>query len=377
MIFKIAAVQGRRPYKSKTQKRAGIIVMPETIIESCNVKRLDILNEKGEADESLLPPLSDEQIKRLYEILVKVRTFDHRALNLQREGRIGTYASVFGQEASQVGTAFALEQSDWVFPSFRENGVLIARGYEMYMVLQYWGGDERGIQVPDGLNIFTISIPVGTHLPHAVGAAMAAKYKGDKTVTLAYFGDGGTSEGDFHEGMNFAGVFKAPVVFICQNNQWAISVPRSKQTAAKTLAQKAFAYGFEGIQVDGNDIFAVYKATKEALEKARSGGGPTLIECFTYRMSDHTTADDASRYRAKEEVEAWKVRDPILRLKLFMEKKGLWTGEYGAQVEAEAVAKVDEAIKKAEAVERPKPADMLTYTYHTLTPRQMKQMRDF
>jgi pyruvate dehydrogenase E1 component alpha subunit len=351
--------------------------MPKEVIETYNVVRLDILDEKGNVDQSLMPTLSDEQIKKLYELLIAVRTFDHRALNLQREGRIGTYASVFGQEAAQVGTPFALEKADWIFPSFRESGVLIARGYEMHMVLQYWGGDERGIKVPDNLNIFPISIPVGTQVAHAVGAAMAAKYRGDKAVMLAFFGDGGTSEGDFHEGMNFAGVFKLPVVFICQNNQWAISVPRSRQSASKTLAQKAFAYGFEGIQVDGNDVFSVYKATKEALDKARSGGGPTLIECYTYRMSDHTTADDASRYRTKEEVEVWKSKDPVLRLKLFMEKKGLWTEEYGKKVESEAMTRVDEAVAKAESVEHPNPADMLIYTYETLTPRQQKQMRDF
>lgn len=351
--------------------------MPKNVIESFNVIRLDVLDEKGNVDESLMPPLSDAQIREIYELLVLSRTFDQRALNLQREGRIGTYASILGQEASQIGTVYALEKADWVFPSFRENGVLLARGYEMSMILQYWGGDERGLRVPDDLNIFTVSIPVGTHVLHAVGAAMAAKYKGDKAVTLAYFGDGGTSEGDFHEGMNFAGVFKLPVVFICQNNQWAISVPRSKQTAAKTLAQKAIAYGFEGIQVDGNDVFSVYKATKEALDKARNGCGPTLIECFTYRMSDHTTADDASRYRTKEEIEGWKLKDPILRLKIFMEKKGVWTEEYGSRVEAEAVRRVDEAVKKAESTEHPNPADMLAYTYKTLTPRQMKQMRDF
>ncbi|MGE5300267.1 MAG: pyruvate dehydrogenase (acetyl-transferring) E1 component subunit alpha [Acidobacteriota bacterium] len=347
------------------------------MLESCNVKRLEILSETGDADESLMPPLSDSQIRELYETLVRMRTFDHRALNLQREGRIGTYASILGQEASQLGTVYALEKEDWVFPSFRENGVFVARGYEMYMILQYWGGDERGIKIPQGLNMFPISIPVGTHMLHAVGAAMAAKYKRDKVVTLTYFGDGGTSEGDFHEGMNFAGVFKAPIVFICENNQWAISVPRAKQTAAKTIAQKAFAYGFEGIQVDGNDIFAVYRATKAAVDKARNGDGPTLIECHTYRMSDHTTADDASRYRSKEEVEAWKAKDPIMRLQRYMEKKGLWTDAFGIQTEAAAVALVDDAVKKAEAVEKPKPADMFTYTYKELTSRQKEQMRDF
>ncbi|MDO9289850.1 MAG: thiamine pyrophosphate-dependent enzyme, partial [Thermodesulfovibrionales bacterium] len=192
----------------------------------------------------------------------------------------------------------------------------------------------------------------------------------------AYFGDGGTSEGDFHEGMNMAGVFKLPVVFICQNNQWAISVPREKQTASKTLAQKAFAYGFEGIQVDGNDIFAVYKATKYALDKAKKGEGPTLIECFTYRMSDHTTSDDASRYRFKEEIEAWKPKDPILRLKLFMEKKGLWTEQYQKEVEDRAMAAVNEAVKKEEAIEHPEPKDMFTFTCEKLSQRQVKQIKE-
>jgi len=193
----------------------------------------------------------------------------------------------------------------------------------------------------------------------------------------AYFGDGGTSKGDFHEALNFAGVFRLPVVFICQNNQWAISVPREKQTSSKTIAQKAIAYGFQGIQVDGNDIFAVYRATKEALDRAKGGEGPTLIECFTYRVSDHTTADDASRYRTKEEVEAWKTKDPLLRLRLYMEKKGLWTAEYQKEVELKAKAAVDEAEKKAESVSPPDPRDMFTYTYAALTQRLQKEIKDF
>ena len=351
--------------------------MPEKTIESCKITRLDILNEAGEADETLLPPLSEEQIKQIYALLVLCRTFDHRALNLQREGRIGTYASILGQEASQVGSAFALEKSDWAFPSFREMGVYIALGYPPYMLFQYWSGDERGLLTPDDLNIFPVSIPVGTHIPHASGAAMAAKYRKDSVVTAAYFGDGGTSEGDFHEALNFAGVFGAPVVFLCQNNQWAISVPRERQTAAKTIAQKAVAYGFDGIQVDGNDVFAVYKATKDAVDKARSGGGPTLIECYTYRMSDHTTADDASRYRKQEEIEEWKKKDPILRLELFMKRRGLLTDDYRKQVEDEAKENVDDAVKKAESVGHPNPGDMITFTYEKLTQRQKKEMRDF
>jgi pyruvate dehydrogenase E1 component alpha subunit len=351
--------------------------MPEKILESFTVKRIEILDEKGNADESLMPKLSDGDIKKFYESMLLVRSFDHLALNLQREGRIGTYASILGQEASQIGSALALEKTDWVFPSFRENGVYIAVGHPPYKILQYWGGDERGLVTEKDLNIFPVSIPVSTHIPHAAGAAMAAKYRGDKVAVVAYFGDGGTSEGDFHEGLNFAGVFRLPVVFICQNNQWAISVPREKQTAARTIAQKAIAYGMEGVQVDGNDVFAVYKATREALERAKKGEGPTLIECFTYRMSDHTTADDASRYRTKEEVDLWKSKDPILRMKLFMEKKGIWTEDYQREVEARIKTAVDEAEKKAESVEHPDPRDMFNFTYKKTTLRQQEEIRDF
>jgi len=350
--------------------------MPEKVIGSFQVKRLDILDEKGNADISLMPSLSEAYIRRMYELLVLSRTFDGFALNLQREGRLGTYASIAGQEASQVGTAFALEKTDWIFPSFREMGVYLTMGYPMHMLFQYWAGDERGIRSPDDLNMFPICIPVGTQIPHAAGAALAAQYRKDRIAVVAYFGDGGTSKGDFHEGFNIAGVGKLPVVFICQNNQWAISVPREKQTASKTLAQKAFAYGFEGIQVDGNDIFAVYKVAADALKQAREGGGPTFIECLTYRMSDHTTADDATRYRTKEEVEAWKPKDPLLRLKLFMEKNRLWTEEYQKHVEEESKETVSAAVKRAEAMEPPEPADMFTYTYETLTVRQKKQRED-
>jgi pyruvate dehydrogenase E1 component alpha subunit len=350
--------------------------MPEKIIDSFHIRRLDILDEKGDADIALMPSLSEAYMRRMYELLVLLRTFDQIALSLQREGRLGTYAPVLGQEASQVGTAFAIEKTDWVFPSFREMGVFLTMGYPMHMLFQYWMGDERGISAPEGLNIFPICIPVGTQIPHASGAAMAANYRKDRIAVITYFGDGGTSKGDFHEGLNMAGVFKLPVLFVCQNNQWAISVPREKQTAAKTLAQKAVAYGFEGIQVDGNDIFAVYKAASDALKKARDGGGPTLIECLTYRMADHTTADDASRYRTKEEVEAWKTKDPLLRMKLFMEKNGLWTEKYQKDVDEQSKEAVYGAVKIAEAIEPPKPEEMFTYTYETLTPRQKKQIGD-
>jgi len=356
---------------------AILLPMPEKTITSFDMRRLDILDETGCVDESLMPPLSDEEVRKLYETMVIARTFDQRALSLQREGRIGTYASILGQEASQIGSALALEKTDWVFPSFRENGVYLAFGQPPYRILQYWSGDERGLMTESDLNIFPVCIPVATHLPHAVGAAMAATYRGDKIAVAVYFGDGGTSKGDFHEALNFAGVFRLPVIFICQNNQWAISLPRGKQTAAETIAQKAISYGFQGIQVDGNDIFAVYKATRDASEKARRGEGPTLIECFTYRMSDHTTADDASRYRSKEEVDQWKAKDPLVRLKLYMEKRGLWTEQYQKEIDSRAKVTADEAEKKAEAVERPNPRDMFTYTYGSLPLRQQKEIKDF
>jgi len=351
--------------------------MPEHIVESIQVKRLDILDEQGNADGALAPSLTDDELKRMYELLVLTRTFDQRALNLQREGRLGTYPSLLGQEASQVGSALAAEKTDWIFPTFREGAVYITAGLPMDLLYQYWAGDERGMKIPEGLNLCPLCIPVGTQVPHAVGAAMAAKYRGDRVAALAYFGDGGISKGDFHEGLNMAGVFKLPVVFLCQNNHWAISVPRERQTASKTIAQKAFAYGFEGIQVDGNDVLAVYKATRDALQKAKEGNGPTLIECDTYRMADHTTADDAPRCRPKEELERWKAKDPILRMRLFLEKKALWTGEFQKDIEARSKAVVDEAVKKAETAGPPDPRDLFTYTYRSLTQRQARQLKDF
>lgn len=351
--------------------------MPITVIDRSETKFLQIIDEKGEADSSLMPPLCEADFKRFFKAIVLGRTFNQRALSLQREGRIGTYASIWGQEASEIGSAFAFSNEDWLFPTFRESGVLVAKGYPMWMLYRYWAGDERGMQCPPELNIFPMSVPVGTQIPHAMGAAWAMRLKGHKKVAAVYFGDGGSSKGDFHEGLNFAGVFNAPCVFICQNNQWAISVPRSRQTKAKTIAQRGNAYGMEGIQVDGNDIVAVYKVVKDAVDKARSGGGPSLVECYTYRLDDHTTADDASRYRTDEEVEAWKAREPLIRLRLFMEKKGWWTKEYEEAVTKKAQETVDSEIKKAEGYTPPDPADIIKYTYKELTPRQKKELKEY
>jgi len=323
-----------------------------------------------------MPSLSEAEIRRIYEAMVLARTFDERALALQREGRLGTYPPILGQEAAQVGSALALAPADWVFPSFREMGVHLTLGFPISQLFQYWAGDERGQIAPDQLNIFPCCVSVGTHIPHAVGAAMAARYRRDPVVAVAYFGDGATSKGDFHEGFNMAGVFRLPVVFICQNNHWAISVPLKGQTAAATLAQKAIAYGFDGVQVDGNDVFAVYRATSEALAKARSGGGPSFIECLTYRMADHTTADDAARYRSPDEVAAWRARDPILRLERYMARQGLWSEEYAKEVKSRMTAAIDEAVQAMEAAPPPVAEEMFEHTCALLSPRQAGQLKE-
>lgn len=323
------------------------------------------------------PELSREALLAIYRWMVAGRHFDERALRLQRQGRLGTYAPFSGQEAAQVGSAYALKKEDWFFPSYREHLALVLRGQPWLSILLYWGGNEEGGRAPEGVNNFTPSIPIATQILHAVGTAWAAKIKGDPIVTLVCFGDGGTSEGDFHEGMNFAGVFQTPTIFFCQNNQYAISVPRARQTRAETLAQKAIAYGFEGIQVDGNDVLAVYETTRRAAEKARGGGGPTLIEAITYRYGPHTTADDPTRYRKDEEVKRWQEeKDPITRLRHHLERKGSWDDQKDAalqgEIKAEIAQQIDEYLKTPERdVE-----EIFKYTYAEMPWNLQEQLTD-
>ena len=338
---------------------------------------LRILHPDGRLEETLRPDLSDETVQNLYRKMVLIRLADQRALALQRQGRLGTYAPVIGQEAAQVGSAYALGKADWIFPSFRETGVIYMRGVPLKDIYLYWMGDEAGQKVPEGVQVFPVSVPVGSHPLHAVGAAWAAKLQGEKICTVAYFGDGATSEGDFHEAMNFAGVFQTPTIFFCQNNQYAISVPRKKQTAAKTLAQKAIAYGFPGVQVDGNDLFAIYSATQEAREKAIAGKGPTLIEAVTYRFGPHTTADDPTKYREDAEVQEWKKLDPMLRLQRYLQSKGLWSEDQETQMRAEAETSVNQAIQEAENVPTPQPEEIFKYTFAEMTPPLKEQLKDY
>ena len=290
--------------------------MPEKVIEEFTVPRLEILDEDANLDEKLEPQLSEEQLIGMYRAMLLARVSDDRMLKLQRQGRIGTFGPSTGQEACVVGPAFAMAENDWFVSAFRELGGRLNRGESLTSQLLYYNGFEEGTVRPNGDGrLLPISVIVGAQALHAVGIAYAMKYRKEKSAVLVFFGDGATSEGDFHEAMNFAAVWQAPVIFICQNNQWAISVPRSKQTKASTIAQKAIAYQMPGIQVDGNDILATYRATKEALERAYEGNGPTLIEAVTYRLTMHTTADDPKKYRSEDQVEVWRGREPLIRFR--------------------------------------------------------------
>jgi pyruvate dehydrogenase E1 component alpha subunit len=339
-----------------------------------------ILAENGRARPEREPSLPASDLQKLYSLMATTRAADLKALKLQRQGRMGTFAPSLGHEACQVGSAFALQPKDWVFPYFRDLGNYITLGLPLKNYYLYWMGNEEGMRIPAGLNIFTISVPVGSQLPHSVGCAMAMKYRKEQAAALAYFGDGATSEGDFGEALNFAGVFRTPNVFICFNNQYAISTPVRQQTAAKSIAEKATAFGFNGIRADGNDVLAMYSLTREALEKARSGGGPTLIEAFTYRMGNHTTSDDASRYRMEAEVNEWSRRDPIERFRLYLKDKGLWDETFESRVQREAEDLINKAVEEAESTPPPRPEDLFIHTYEEMTPElnnQLAELRDF
>ncbi|HLD88570.1 MAG TPA: pyruvate dehydrogenase (acetyl-transferring) E1 component subunit alpha [Candidatus Nanoarchaeia archaeon] len=337
---------------------------------------LQILNERGEiVDAKIEPKISREELKRMYALMILARTFDDKALKIQRQGRIGTYLPVRGQEACQIGSAILMKKSDWMFPAFREHAAYFTRGMPIKNYLYYWMGYEEGGKIPEDQNNFTISIPVGSQLVHAVGVAMASRIKGENIASVVYFGDGATSEGEFHEALNFAGLFKAPVVFICQNNQWAISTPRKKQTASKTIAQKASAYGFEGIQVDGNDILAVYSATREALKKAYSGKGPVLIECITYRMGVHSTSDDTAKYRSEAEAVEWEKKDPIQRFEAYLKSRKILNDAEIKKIREDAENEVNSAVVEAEKFQQ-NPLDMFDYVYAESTKNLAEQKEE-
>lgn len=312
------------------------------------IEYLSIYDENDNLDEELEPKIIEELLLKMHRAMFLGRLLDERMLNLQRQGRIGTFATIRGQEASQIGPVAALRESDWLVPAFREHAAQVMRGVPIENLLLVYGGFYQGNYMEE--NIFTLpnAVPVGTQTLHAVGLAYSIKYRKEDGVVMVFFGEGATSEGDFHEAMNFAEVYDCPVVFVCQNNQYAISVPRKMQTESKTIAQKALAYGMPGIQVDGNDFLATYLAAKEAIEKARQGEGPYFIENVTYRLSLHTTADDPKRYRSEEEVSRWEKCDPIPRIQNYLKKKGILTDEKIENIKEEILEEIQAAVDRYE-----------------------------
>ena len=317
------------------------------VIARFEVRRRSYLGPDGSVLRPLPAFASDTAtLVSLYRGMVLTRAFDLKAVSLQRTGRLGTYAVSLGQEAVSVGIASAMRREDVVLPSYRDNGTLLWRGTKMEEILLFWGGDERGSLSSGPPHDFPYCIPVASQAPHAAGVAYAFKYKKEPRVAVCLFGDGATSKGDVWEAMNFAGVHKLPVVFVANNNQWAISVPLKLQTASETLAQKAIAAGFAGEQVDGNDVIAMRASAEEALAQARAGGGPRLIEAMTYRLSDHTTADDAARYRPPEEVQArWK-EEPIARLRAYLVSQKAWGKSQEEDLAAECQKQIEAAIER-------------------------------
>ncbi len=338
---------------------------------------LQILDEKARVDETLDPKLDGDTLLGFLKLMLTTRLLDERMLAMQRQGRIGTYAPIRGQEAVQAGTAFCARRSDWMIQSFREPGVCIHRGWPIRAILQLWGGYEEANDVPEGVNDTPLAVPVGSQVPHTMGIAWGMKMKGKDDVAIGYVGDGGTSEGDFHEALTFAGVFGVPAICVVTNNQWAISQPRSRQVNAETLAQKGAGYGMDAIQVDGNDVLAVYVATSEAVAKARAGGGPTLIEAVTYRLAMHTTADDPKKYRSEDEVKKWEKRDPLIRFEKYLRDRDMLDDAMHEQIVSDCKAAVKVGVEEYEAARDVDPRDCFKYMYEDMPAELVTQLAEF
>jgi pyruvate dehydrogenase E1 component alpha subunit len=307
--------------------------------------------------------LSEPDLLELYRRMVLLRTYDERSVVYHRQGRIGTYAIFWNHEAIQAGATFALADSDWIFPSYRESAIGLVRGLPAATILQWWRGHPSGWWNPADWNVASICVPIATHIPHAAGLAWGKKLRGEDTVAMAFFGDGATSEGAFHEGVNFAAVMDAPVVFVCNNNGWAISTPVEAQTRAETLADKAAGYGIPGVRVDGLDVLAVHEAAREAVERARAGGGPTLIEAVHYRAAPHATADDPSAYIDPERVEQERARECLGQFEVFLKRLGLLDDEVIASLRSDAEDLLRAGIAAAEAEAPPDPELVFSHAY--------------
>ncbi len=346
----------------------------ETIADF-EVQYSQFLNPEGKPSADIPALATDtEKLVDMYRLMTETRVFDTKAINLQRTGKLGTYASCLGHEAAHVGIAAAMRADDVLAPSYREYGAMLCRGVTMTEILLYWGGDERGSDYAGPRNDFPMCVPIATQCLHAAGAAMAFQLRGEDRCAISINGDGGTSEGAFYEAMNIAGARKLPVVFMVVNNKWAISLPIEMQTASKTLAQKAVAAGIPGIQVDGNDIIAVRHWVERALQRARNGEGACLIEAVTYRLSDHTTADDSSRYRKKEEVEAARTVEPLIRIRQYLMDLGVWDKKKEAKLLNDAAAKVDAAVEQYLHTPKPDIESMFDHMY-AQWPEQLEEQR--
>lgn len=336
---------------------------------------IQYLSPTGVCEPSVIQQIPEELIPKMYRQMVLTRLWDEKALSLQRQGRLGTFGSVRGQEAANIGMALALQPQDWYIPAFREFGTLFTLGVPLKDQFMLWGGYEQGNRIPEGLRITPTCITVGSHIPHAVGVAYAAKLKGDNSIVMSCSGDGSTSQGAFHEGLNMAAVFQVPYVAVIQNNHWAISLPVEKQTATQTIAEKGAAYAIESARVDGNDVFAVYLTLKKFVERARAESKPALVELVTFRMSDHTTADDSSRYRTPELVAEWEKKDPISRLKIFLTNHLKWKEDQFKQIHEECTKEVNQAVQEYEAVETPSPESMFEEVYSEM-PWHLQEQAD-
>jgi pyruvate dehydrogenase E1 component alpha subunit len=345
-------------------------------VASFQVPFLQLLEPSGEARAEL--PLAAGQPGdwlAMYRMMVRARLFDTKAVNLQRTGKLGTYPSCLGQEAVHVGVGAALRAEDLVFPVYREIGTKFWRGVKMRDILLYWGGDERGTNYVESPEDFPFCVPIGSQMPHAAGAALAFQLRGQPRVALGYIGDGGTSQGAFYEAINFAGARRLPMITMVVNNGYAISAPVRVQTSCETLAQKGIAAGMPCLQIDGNDVLAVRAAVAEAAERARSGGGPTLIEALTYRLSDHTTSDDATRYRGAAEVESARAAEPLIRTRRFLEARGLWSDLLESQLRSECAAEIDTAVQDYLATPRQSIDSLFEHVYARL-PRTLEAQRE-
>ena len=382
-----SVLKPKKPAARAQRKTAAAKAIPaaKPAAPTTSLGLVRVLRDDGTVLPSADPKLPPATMLFLYEQMVQVREFDRRMLMLQRQGRIGFYGPILGQEAATVGSTAAMEARDWVFPALREGAAAMMRGLPLEEAIHQLIGNGKdrckGRQMPchytykEG-NYYGMSSVIGTQISHAVGAAMAAKTRGDDVVVLGYMGDGATSANDFHCGMNFAAVYRAPCILFCQNNQWAISVPISKQSASETIAQKGEAYGMPSVRVDGNDILAVYSVTKAAVERARNGEGPTFIEAVTYRRLGHSSSDDPTKYRDESEVKAWEQKDPVDRFRKFLIARGLWDDTKETALKERIAKAVNDAIAAAEDVGPPADETLVTDVYAQVTPQLKEQLAE-